>query len=74
MNRFISYSVDFVEVHETRYFNDYDDHGPNVTGIKQVVLELIAYSYVDNSNYPIIDDAEQSVYNSYGGPNLRGPP
>ena len=62
-------------LHETGYFNEFHDiHGPNAgyvflvesdasTSVNQLYWND---SYVDN-NYPIIDDADESVYNSYGG-------
>ena len=68
-------------LHETGYFNEFHDiHGPNgyqdgyvflvesdaSTSVNQLYWNG-AYSYVDHSNYPIIDDADESVYNSYGG-------
>lgn len=68
-------------LHETGYFNEfYDVHGPNGYGDGYVffiesdagtsVSQLYwngVYSYVEESNFPIIDDADESIYDTFGG-------
>jgi thiol-disulfide isomerase/thioredoxin len=71
-----------IELHERGYFNEfYDLHGPNGYDDGHVLLiESDAstppsslygpggnYNWVEESNYPVIDDADESVYDDYEG-------
>ena len=72
-----------VELHERGYFNEfYDLHGPDGYDDGHVFLiesdestppsSLYGmpggnYNWVEESNYPVIDDADASVYDTYGG-------